>query len=38
VVASVSGDGGNVTIHERDAVEVTAVTDPGNLQHARPVS
>jgi uncharacterized protein YlxW (UPF0749 family) len=38
VVASVSGDGGNVTIHERDAVEVTAVTDPGNPQHARPVS
>jgi Uncharacterized protein conserved in bacteria len=38
VVASVSGDGGNVTIQERDVVEVTAVSPRRDLQYARPVS
>lgn len=38
VVASVSGDGGNVAIEERDVVDVTALSPPEELQHARPVS
>ncbi|MEO3747600.1 DUF881 domain-containing protein [Plantactinospora sp. B5E13] len=38
VVASVGGDGGNVTIEERDVVEVTAVSPQKDLQYARPVS
>jgi uncharacterized protein YlxW (UPF0749 family) len=38
VVASVSGDGGNVAIQERDVVEVTAVSPRRDLQYARPVS
>lgn len=38
VVESVSGDGGNVTIQEYEVVDVTALVDPKNLRHARPVS
>ncbi|WP_460916350.1 DUF881 domain-containing protein [Plantactinospora veratri] len=38
VVASVSGDGGNVAIQEREVVDVTALSPPKALQHARPVS
>ncbi|MEE6260052.1 DUF881 domain-containing protein [Plantactinospora sonchi] len=38
VVASVGGDGGNVTIEERDVVEVTALSPQKDLQYARPVS
>ncbi|WP_422769554.1 DUF881 domain-containing protein [Plantactinospora sp. WMMC1484] len=38
VVASVSGDGGNVAIEEREVVDVTALSPPKDLQHARPVS
>ncbi|MFY1670655.1 DUF881 domain-containing protein [Plantactinospora sp. WMMB334] len=38
VVASVSGDGGNVAIEEREVVDVTALSPPKELQHARPVS
>ena len=38
VAASVGGDGGNVTIQEREAVEVGALSAPGGLRHARPVS
>ncbi|MDG4787010.1 DUF881 domain-containing protein [Micromonospora sp. WMMD1102] len=38
VVASVSGDGGNVAIQEREMVDVSAVSSPKDLQHARPVS
>jgi len=38
VVASVSGDGGNVAIQEREVVDVTALSPPKELQHARPVS
>ncbi|MDW5325766.1 DUF881 domain-containing protein [Plantactinospora sp. KLBMP9567] len=38
VVASVSGDGGNVAIQEREVVDVTALSPPKDLQHARPVS
>ncbi|MEQ4300349.1 DUF881 domain-containing protein [Plantactinospora sp. B6F1] len=38
VVASVSGDGGNVAIQEREMVDVSAVSLPKDLQHARPVS
>ncbi|WP_425435402.1 DUF881 domain-containing protein [Micromonospora pattaloongensis] len=38
VVASVSGDGGNVTIQEHEVVDVTALSKPKDLQHARPVS
>ncbi|MFY1692227.1 DUF881 domain-containing protein [Plantactinospora sp. WMMB782] len=38
VVASVSGDGGNVAIQEREMVDVSAVVSPKDLQHARPVS
>jgi uncharacterized protein YlxW (UPF0749 family) len=38
VVASVSQAGGNVTMEQRTAVEVTAVRQPTSLQYARPVS
>ena len=38
VVASVSGDGGTVIVQEREAVDVTALSAPVELQHARPVS
>jgi uncharacterized protein YlxW (UPF0749 family) len=38
LVASVRNDGGNVTIDERDTVEVTALSAPVALEHARPVS
>jgi uncharacterized protein YlxW (UPF0749 family) len=38
VVASVGGDGGNVTIQEREVVDVSALSAPGELRHARPVS
>lgn len=38
VVASVTGDGGTVTIQEHDVVDVTALTQPKQLRHARPVS
>ncbi|MEV1289179.1 DUF881 domain-containing protein [Micromonospora sp. NPDC049679] len=38
VVASVSGDGGNVTVQEHEVVDVTALSKPKDLQHARPVS
>jgi uncharacterized protein YlxW (UPF0749 family) len=38
VVASVGGDGGNVAIQEREVVDVSALSAPGELRHARPVS
>ncbi|HEX5543819.1 MAG TPA: DUF881 domain-containing protein [Micromonospora sp.] len=38
VVASVMADGGNVLVQEREVVDVTALSEPVNLQHARPVS
>jgi uncharacterized protein YlxW (UPF0749 family) len=38
VVASVTQAGGNVTMEQRAAVEVTAVRQPASLQYARPVS
>lgn len=38
VVASVRGDGGNVTIEERAVVDVSALAVPVELRHARPVS
>lgn len=38
VVASVRGDGGNVTIEERAVVDVSALAPPVDLRHARPVS
>ncbi|HEY6594508.1 MAG TPA: DUF881 domain-containing protein [Asanoa sp.] len=38
LVASVRNDGGNVTIDERDTVEVSALSAPVALEHARPVS
>lgn len=38
VVASVRGDGGNVTIEERAVVDVSALAAPVGLRHARPVS
>ncbi|MFY1631860.1 DUF881 domain-containing protein [Solwaraspora sp. WMMB335] len=38
VVASVSGDGGTVIVEERDVVDVSALSDPLVLRHARPVS
>ena len=38
VVASVKGDGGSVTMKQRDAVEVTATRRATSLQYARPVS
>jgi len=38
VVESVKGDGGNVIVWEREVVDVLAVSEPADLQHARPVS
>lgn len=38
VVASVDGDGGNVIVREREVVDVTALSEPTDLQVARPVS
>lgn len=38
VVASVRGDGGNVTVEERAVVDVSALAAPVDLRHARPVS
>ncbi|TNH31636.1 DUF881 domain-containing protein [Micromonospora orduensis] len=38
VVASVRGDGGNVTFGEREVAEVSALHAPIKLEHARPVS
>ncbi|MET8259338.1 DUF881 domain-containing protein [Micromonospora sp. NPDC005205] len=38
VVASVRGDGGNVTFGEREVAEVSALHVPIKLEHARPVS
>ncbi|MFF5181552.1 DUF881 domain-containing protein [Micromonospora sp. NPDC000316] len=38
VVASVRGDGGNVTFGEREVAEVSALHLPIELEHARPVS
>ncbi len=37
VVASVSSDGGNVTMEQRATVEVTALQTATTLQYARPV-
>ncbi|HEX6970028.1 MAG TPA: DUF881 domain-containing protein [Micromonosporaceae bacterium] len=38
VVESVQGDGGNVIVEEREVVDVTALREPPELEHARPVS
>jgi uncharacterized protein YlxW (UPF0749 family) len=38
VVASVNGDGGNVIVQERSAVDVKALSAPIALKYARPVS
>jgi uncharacterized protein YlxW (UPF0749 family) len=38
VVASVSGDGGNVIVQEREVVDVATLSAPLDLKHARPVS
>jgi uncharacterized protein YlxW (UPF0749 family) len=38
VVDSVDGDGGNVIVREREVVDVTALSEPPDLQVARPVS
>jgi uncharacterized protein YlxW (UPF0749 family) len=38
LVPSIRGDGGNVTVRERESVEVTATSAPAQLEHARPVS
>jgi uncharacterized protein YlxW (UPF0749 family) len=38
VVASVAGDGGNVTLEDREVAEVSALHVPRTLEHARPVS
>ncbi|MFK3979873.1 DUF881 domain-containing protein [Micromonospora sp. NPDC050397] len=38
VVASVSGDGGNVSVQEREVVDVSTLSAPLDLKHARPVS
>lgn len=38
VVASVSDDGGNVIVEDREAVEVSQLHAPIKLDHARPVS
>ncbi|MFJ6197925.1 DUF881 domain-containing protein [Micromonospora sp. NPDC092111] len=38
VAASVSGDGGNVIVEEREVAEVSALHAPLKLEHARPVS
>ncbi|NES13707.1 MULTISPECIES: DUF881 domain-containing protein [Micromonospora] len=38
VVASVRDDGGNVTLEDREAVEVSQLHAPIKLDHARPVS
>ncbi|MFI6760997.1 DUF881 domain-containing protein [Micromonospora sp. NPDC050417] len=38
VVASVTGDGGNVTVQEREVVDVSTLSAPLDLKHARPVS
>ncbi|MEV0808792.1 DUF881 domain-containing protein [Micromonospora sp. NPDC050200] len=38
VAASVAGDGGNVTVEEREVAEVSALHGPMKLEHARPVS
>ncbi|MEV0393988.1 DUF881 domain-containing protein [Polymorphospora rubra] len=36
VVASVTGDGGNVTVQEREVVDVAALREQTDLQYARP--
>ncbi|GAB2944840.1 hypothetical protein GCM10027280_37050 [Micromonospora polyrhachis] len=38
VVASVNGDGGNVIVQEREVADVSALSVPSDLKHARPVS
>jgi uncharacterized protein YlxW (UPF0749 family) len=38
LVASIRNDGGNVTVDERDTVEVKALSAPVALEHARPES
>jgi uncharacterized protein YlxW (UPF0749 family) len=38
VVASVGGGGGNLTIQEREVVDVVALSEPTDLRFARPVS
>ncbi|GAB3142721.1 DUF881 domain-containing protein [Micromonospora sonneratiae] len=38
VVASVGGDGGNVIVQEREVADVSALSVPSDLKHARPVS
>ncbi|WKU06368.1 DUF881 domain-containing protein [Micromonospora sp. HUAS LYJ1] len=38
VAASVRGDGGNVSVEEREVAEVSALHAPLKLEHARPVS
>lgn len=38
VVASVSGGGGNLTVQEREVVDVRALSEPTDLRFARPVS
>ncbi|MGW0432801.1 DUF881 domain-containing protein [Micromonospora sp. NPDC003197] len=38
VVASVNGDGGNVIVQEREVADVSALSVPNDLKHARPVS
>ncbi|GIJ76464.1 Uncharacterized conserved protein YlxW, UPF0749 family [Micromonospora phaseoli] len=38
VVAQVAGDGGNVTVEDREVAEVSALHVPRPLEHARPVA
>jgi uncharacterized protein YlxW (UPF0749 family) len=38
VAASVRGDGGNVSVEDREVAEVSALHAPLKLEHARPVS
>ena len=38
LVPSIRGDGGNVIVDEREVVDVTAIAQPVQLEHARPVS
>ncbi|GIF47440.1 uncharacterized protein YlxW (UPF0749 family) [Asanoa ferruginea] len=38
LVPSIKADGGNVIVDEHDTVDVTAIAEPVNLKHAKPVS
>ena len=38
LVPSIRGDGGNVIVDEREVVDVTAIAQPVELEHAQPVS